>query len=190
MIDFLIQNSDKFAYLAGTASVLSFLTILIFFAVGGIFGPINDAISVFQFLFLVPVALALYRLLNPYAQTLSFIAAALGITAMLIFAILQALLVFRQVRFEQTFTYVLLMTGTVGVWWLIVSIISLTNSVYPTGLAWVGITAGAASILVLIGFWIGGQQHPLAIIGFLIDMIAIPLWAFWMGKTLSSLLTS
>jgi len=123
MIDFLIQNSDKFAYLAGTASVLSFLTILIFFAVGGIFGPINDAISVFQFLFLVPVALALYRLLNPYAQTLSFIAAALGITAMLIFAILQALLVFRQVRFEQTFTYVLLMTGTVGVWWLIVSII-------------------------------------------------------------------
>lgn len=80
MVDFLIENSDKSAYLAGAASVLSFLTIFIFFAVGGVFGPINDAISVFQFLFLLPVALALHRVLNPYAPVLSFIAAAIGIT--------------------------------------------------------------------------------------------------------------
>ena len=52
MIDYLVSYAHKFAFLAGAAWILGFIALFIFFAVGGIFGPINDAISVLQYLFL------------------------------------------------------------------------------------------------------------------------------------------
>lgn len=46
MIDFLVVNADKSAYLVGAASIVGIVALFIFFAVGGVFGPINDAASV------------------------------------------------------------------------------------------------------------------------------------------------
>jgi len=186
MIDFLALNADKSAYMAGAASIVSIVALFVFFAVGGVFGPINDSASVFQFLFLIPIALALYRILAPHSRALSLGATAVGIAAMLVFAVLQALLVFGYVRFEQTLKPVLILSGIVGLWWLSTSILSITRGALPAGLAWVGVVAGVSSVLVLVGFWIGGQEHPLAAVGFLAGGVAIPVWAFWMGKFLAA----
>jgi hypothetical protein len=48
------------AYLFSTGSILSSITLVIMFAGVGIFGPLNDAISALEFLFLISVALAMY----------------------------------------------------------------------------------------------------------------------------------
>jgi hypothetical protein len=186
MIDYLIFYAHRFSFLAGAAWILGFVALFIFFAVGGIFGPINDAISVFQYLFLIPVALALFRLLAERAPLVSFGAAAVGVVAMLSIAALQALLVVGSVRFEQTLRPILILAGVVGLWWLANSIVSLAHGTLPAGVAWVGVVAGVGSLLGMIGFLMGGQEHPLAAVGLLIVAVSAPIWAFWLGRVLAS----
>jgi hypothetical protein len=186
MIEFLIENADTSAYLAGAAWILGFVALFIFFAIGGIFGPINDAISVFQFLFMIPLALALHRLLVQRTFALSMGATIVGIAVMLAMAILQALLVFGAVRFEQTLKPILALGAVLGLWWLATCIPSLAYGMLPAGLAWVGIVAGASNIVGAIGFWIGGQEHPLAAASFVALALAAPTWTIWLGQVLAA----
>jgi hypothetical protein len=186
MVDFLARTSDKWSYLAGVAWILGFAALFIFFAVGGVFGTINDAISIFQFLFLIPVALTLHRILALHAPTVSGVTAALGIGAMLAIAFLQLLLVLGTVQFEQTMRPILLLGAIVGLWWLATSSLGLARGTLPVGPAWAGVVAGAAIIVTAIGFVLGGQQHPLSVAGFVVGAVAVPVWAFWLGKVLAS----
>jgi hypothetical protein len=183
MIDYLVSYAHKFAFLAGAAWILGFVALFIFFAVGGIFGRINDAISVLQYLFLIPVALALFRLLAERATLVSFGAAAVGIVAMLSIAALQVLLVVGSVRFEQTLRPILILAGIVGLWWLANSIVPLAHGTLPAGVAWVGVVAGVGSLLGMIGFLMGGQEHPLAAMGLLVVAVSVPIWAFSLGDS-------
>jgi hypothetical protein len=186
MVGFLVRTAGKWSYLAGVAWILGFAALFVFFAVGGIFGSINDAISIFQFLFLIPVALALHRILGLHAPALSGVAAALGIGAMLVIAFLQFLLVLGTVQFEQTLRPILLLGAIVGLWWLATSFLGLARGALPAGPAWAGVVAGAAIIVTAIGFVLGGQQHPLSTAGFVVGAVAVPVWAFWLGKILAS----
>jgi hypothetical protein len=186
MIDYLVSYAHRFAFLAGAAWVLGFVALFIFFAVGGIFGPINDAISVLQYLFLIPVALALFHLLAERAPLVSFGAAAVGIVAMFSIAALQALLVVGFLRFEQTLRPILILAGIVGLWWLANSIVSLAHGMLSAGVAWVGVVVGVGSLLGMIGFLMGGREHPLAAMGLLVVAISAPIWAFWLGRVLVS----
>jgi hypothetical protein len=186
VVDFLVRTADKWSYLAGVAWILGFAALFIFFAVGGIFGPINDAISIFQFLFLIPVALALHRILGLHAPTVSGMATVLGIMAMLVIAFLQLLLVLGAVQLEQTLRPILLLGAIVGLWWLVTSIVGLARGALPAGPAWAGVVAGSAIIVTAIGFVLGGQQHPLSAAGFIVGAVAVPVWAFWLGRVLAS----
>lgn len=186
MIDYLVSYAHKFSFLAGAAWILGFVALFIFFAVGGIFGPINDAISVLRYLFLIPVALALFRLLAQYAPLVSLGAAAVGIPAMLSIAVLQALLVVGSVRFEQTLRPILILAGIVGLWWLANSIVSLAHGTLPAGVAWVGVVAGVGTLVGMVGFLMGGQEHPLAAMSFPVIAVSVPIWAFWLGRVLAS----
>ena len=186
MVDFLARTADKWSYLAGVAWILGLAALFIFFAVGGVFGTINDAISIFQFLFLIPVALTLHRILDLHAPTVSGVSAALGIGSMLIIAFLQLLLVLGTVQFEQTLRPILLLGAIVGLWWLATSFVGLARGALPAGPAWAGVVAGAAIIVTAIGFALGGQQHPLSMVGFIVGGVAVPVWAFWLGKVLGS----
>jgi hypothetical protein len=186
MVDFLVRTAGKWAYLAGVAWILGFAALFIFYAVGGVFGPINDAISIFQFLFLIPVALALHRILGLHAPTVSGVATALGVGAMLVIALLQLLLVLGTVQFELTLRPILLFGAIVGLWWLVTSILGLARGALPAGPAWAGVVAGAAIIVTAIGFVLGGQQHPLSAAGFVVGAVAVPVWAFWLGRVFGS----
>ena len=55
-----------------------------------------------------------------------------------------------------------------------------------TGLAWSGIVAGCGYILLVIGFWLGGQQHPLFWGGSLAALIGYAVWAIWLGRAVLS----
>ena len=186
MLDFLVQNAATFAYLAAVATIISFVALFIFFAVGGVFGPINDAASVFQMLFLIPVALTLHQVFRQLNPTLSLTATIITILAMLGIAILQSLLIVQRVRFEQTLKPVLLLGGVIGLWWLVVGALAFSSDTFPAGFAWVSMLAGLSGVLLVVGFWMGGQQHPLAAIGFLVNAFASSIWAIWLGQLLSS----
>jgi hypothetical protein len=97
---------------------------------------------------------------------------------------LQSLLVLTQIQFEQTLGAVLTMTGVLGLSLLLTSLLARSEGALPTGLVWIIVAFGLGSILGSVGFWIGGQQHPLALVGFLAAFILGPIWAIWLGRLL------
>ena len=174
------------AYLAAVVAIISYAALFVFFAVGGVFGPINDAASVVQMIFMLPVALALYFLFRPLSPLISLAALVFATVAMVGIAILQALLVLRRVRYEQTLLPVLTLGGILGVWWILIGVQSLIGGMLPNGLRWASIAVGLSAILLVIGFRSGGERHPLAAIGFLTNAILVPIWLFWIGRVLLS----
>ena len=185
MVSYLVTQAGTSAYLAAGFAIVSFAALFIFFAGVSVFGPINDFLSIFQMLFLIPVALALHRMLRQTAPEISFLVTAGAILALSSIAILQSLLVIQAVSFEQTLRPILILGVVLGLWWLITGMLAIIGSTLPSGLAWTGMVAGASYIVIAIGFWLSGPQHPLAAIGFLVGAIASPVWAIWLGRLLS-----
>jgi hypothetical protein len=183
------------AYLSAAATVVTFATGILFFSAGQPWGTINDAASVFQVLFMLPVVLALHQLflllLGPSAPVLNLLAAVIGTVGMLVTAVLQALLVFGKVRFEQTIRTTLTAGGGIGIWLALVGYLALASGALPGGLAWLGLVAGGGYILLVVGFWLGGQRHPLFIAGSLVALVGYSAWAIWLGRMfLSGTLTA
>jgi hypothetical protein len=88
------------AYLGAAATILTFVTGILFFAVSQSFGKVNDISSVFQVIFMIPLVVMFVQLLPPATRTLRLIAALLGISGMLISAFGQSLLVFGRIDFQ------------------------------------------------------------------------------------------
>jgi hypothetical protein len=129
---------------------------------------------------------ALYLLNRSANAPISLAASLLGIAAALVFSVLQILLVIGQVRFEQSFTAVLVMTALVGIFVMIHALLARTGGSLPSGLTWVMIVYGAASVIGAVGFHIGGEQHPLAMIGLLLNAVSGLVWIIWFGRLLLS----
>ena len=184
MINFLIQNAGWFAYLAALASVISAAALFIFFARGGIFGPINDGASSIQMLFLIPVALGEYEILRHSYTSLALVVALAGIISMISISILQGATVFRRVRYEKTLSNVLGMGAVLGGWWLINGWLSLATEMFPATFSWLGVVCGVSALLLVVGLKYGGRDHPLAVISFLTNALSVPIWTFWMGNIL------
>lgn len=172
------------AYVNVVANIVGFVSLLVFFSVGGISGIINDSSSVFFSLSLIPLAAAWHHLHRSLFPPLSLVVATIGIIAMITAAILQALLVFGVVEFEQTLGTVLAANAVIGIWLMMNGILARIGSTLPPGLAWLSIGAGIGLVLIIVGFWIGGQQHPLTTVGGLVAFIGILIWAIWLGRLL------
>ena len=169
------------AILSAVATLLTLITGILFFSAGGLFGPINDAASVIQMLLMLPVAAALYLLTRHDATALALLAAAIGVAGMLIAAVLQALLVFRVVEYEQTTAATLFAGGAVGVWLVLANLLAVAAGSLPGGLVLTGVVAGAGYVLLVIGFRPGGQVHPLFYVGSGLAVIGYTLWGAWVG---------
>jgi hypothetical protein len=180
----LLRYVSLAAYLSAAATMLTFVTGILFFSIGQPFGTINDAASAFQMLFMLPLALALYHFLRLNAPTLSLLAAAVGMVGTLVAAVLQTLLVFGAVKYEQTIGAVLTAGGGVGLWLLLTNYLALVAGILPHGLAWVGFIAGAGYVLLVVGFWLGGQQNPLFLAASLVTVIGYSTWAIWLGRAI------
>ena len=174
------------AYVSAAANILGFVTLAAFFAVGEPFGVINDLTTAILALSMVPLAFVLYKLHRHAAPLLSFEAFVIGVLAMVSAAALSALLVLGLVRFELTLVAVPVAFAVIGMWLVLNSYLGRRVGTLPNGLTWVGFVAGGAFVLVIIGFLLGGPQHPLAAVGGLTTVICYPLWAIWFGRLLLS----
>ena len=152
------------ALIAAAATVIGAATLVLFFSRGQPWGRRNDASSVVLMLALVPVALLIATLQSERIATVALAVAALGISAMVGAAVLQALLVLGRVTFEGTRRAVLAGGAAVGVWYVLSGWLA-----HGTGmdgpLAWTAVAAGLGFIGVTAGFALGGERHPLSAAG-------------------------
>lgn len=184
MIDSLLRIGGWSAYANAALSVANILTIMIFFSVGGFWGTLNDTLSVIWALSFIPLAIILYLLNRSVNGPFSMASMIIGIAAMVNFIILQSLLVIGRVSFDTTLPAVLTMTGFIGLFLLLNGLLARIGDTLPPGLVWLTVAFGLGFILGAIGFWIGGQQHPLSILGFISTGLIGPAWAIWLGRLL------
>ena len=180
----LLRFAGWSAYFNATIFILSLVALILFFSIGGIWGTINDSLSILWMLSYIPLALAFFQINRSVNTTVSLASSIIGIAAAIVFVVLQTLLVLGRVRFEQTFTAVLTMTTLVGLFVLIHALLARAGHTLPAGLTWVMIIYGIASMVGAVGFQIGGEQHPLAMIGLLLTAISGLVWVIWFGSLL------
>jgi hypothetical protein len=169
------------AYASAAATIVTFATGILFFTVGQPFGTIQDAASALQVLLMLPIAWLLHRLIAPSAAVWSWLALLVGVPGMLVAGSLQVLLVVRRVEYEQTIGAGLSAGGAIGGWLALTGALALVYGLLPVGLAWAGIAAGVGYLLLVAGFWIGGQGHPLFWGGSLVALVGYAVWAIWLG---------
>jgi hypothetical protein len=172
------------AYFNATIFLLSLVALMLFFSIGGFWGTVNDSLSILWMLSYIPIAVAFFQINRSVNTPVSLASSIIGIVAAIVFVILQSLLVVKVVRFEQTFTAVLAMTALIGLFVLIHALLARAGHTLPVGLTWVMIIYGIASMVGAIGFQIGGEQHPLAMIGLLLTAISGLVWVVWLGRLL------
>ena len=159
------------ALVAAVATVTGAVTIVLFFARGGFWGPLNDASSVVLMLATIPVAFLVAAIESEVATTMVLAPTAVGVLAMLAVAVLQGLLVARRVTFEQTKRAVLLLGAVVGFWYL--SVAAFAGHTALDGLlGWLALVSGLGFIAIGYGFLAGGERHPLAAGGGVVLLIA------------------
>jgi hypothetical protein len=185
MSNFTLQIFGWFAYLSAVATVLTFITGILFFSIGKPFGKINDISSVFQVLFMSPLGILFVRTLPVDDWALVLIATIIGIAGMALSAFGQSLLVFGRIDFQKSLKF-FPAGGAIGIWLVIVCILGGYSGQFSPPLAWFGVGAGVGYLLTVIGFLIGGQENKLFHIGALVLGISYPIWAIWLGKLLTS----
>jgi hypothetical protein len=172
------------AIVSTIATVVGFVTLIIFFSLGQPWGTFNDFASVILAISLLPVLLALYYLHRQNAPVITLAVLVVGILALLVAAVYQLLLIFRVIEFAQTAVIVPTAFGLFGAALVVYSALARAHGSLPNGLALLGMAAGVSYVLVIVGFILGGQEHPLTAIGGLSAVITYPIFAIWFGRIL------
>lgn len=145
--------------------IIFFIAMYIFFAThqeefGFRVGMLNDICVALQYLLTIPVALALFPILQKTHPTLMRIATILGVLSFLLVTILQVLLIFKVLTFEQQLPWI---AGAI--------ILGVGSWLVMTGLA-------AQST--------GRLPNSLLISALAVPYFGYPVWAFWLGLRLLS----
>jgi hypothetical protein len=175
------------AVVSGIATIVGFVTLIAFFALGEPWGTINDITSIFLALSIVPVLLTLHRNQDHFVPVFSLAAFVIGVMAMLVAASFQTLLVLRVIEFAQTAIVVPGAFAVFGVSLLFYSYTTHAIKSLPRRLTWLGMISGTGYILVIAGIFIGGQENPLTAIGGFTAVICYPIWAILYSRILLSI---
>jgi len=191
------------AYFCASAAIIGLVSLVLFFGLETaenstqaphFWGPVSDIAPIFQMVSLLVVARALYLMQRSTASGLSIISGAIGVLGMLGVALLQVLLRFNVIPFEQEVGLVLLATAAVGVWLILVNLLGRRQGSLPSRLAWLGIAVGAAFVLEPVMLSAAGgavnwrvfMSNYLLLTGsaivFLVSYVGFPIWAFWLGR--------
>lgn len=124
---------------------------------GLVFGWVNDVLAVVSGLLTLPVVVAVHRLLGADAPTASRLALGIGVGTNLAIVVLQSLLVFGALTFEQEIGPVVIAFLLLVVWFLLTGYVGSSTGLLPNG--------------VRMGFLAASY-------------IGYPIWAFWIGRHL------
>lgn len=182
------MNSDVFlliygwaAYLSAAATILTFVTGILFFVLDNGFGWLNDLFGVIQVLLMIPLIFFFDQLITPPSFSARFISSALGMGGILISGYGQIRLLANRISFAESQKF-FPAGAAIGFWLVMVNISLMGARTLPIVLIWIGIAAGIGFLLTAAGFFKGGQQDPVFFTGSLLLGICYPAWGFWLGK--------
>lgn len=167
------------------AGVLAIVTFALFLWLGAPWGTINDAVYLVLFLSLGPVMLAHYELGGVVPLRPAQLSLAGAVAAVAAWAIVQVAFILGIVDFDYdhaatgAFAISSLLQIVIGLW--IAGASLLAGSWLPMLVRVLGIIAGVGTVLMSIGFLLGGLSHQLTVggIGY---FIGIPVWASLLGR--------
>ena len=171
------------AYLSSTATILTFISGILFFRFGKWLGKANDIFSVFQVLLMIPLVFLFNSLMTPPRYATIIITSLFGLGGMLISAYGQIRLIIGAINFAESQKY-FPAGGAIGFWIILANIFSISSGELPTLMVLTGIGAGAGYLLIAGGFLKGGQNDPVFYIGSLMVGICYPVWGYWMGAAI------
>ena len=193
------------ALFVGIVSIVGFIVLILFFGLEApsvssnpdgfhFWGFMSDVAQPIAMIPLIIVMAALHRVERPEAVTLSRVALMIGVIGALGVTMLQLLLIFRFLTFEQEVGPVVLAMGLTGVWLVLANYLALKQHILSAGLAWLGMTVGVAQalyplLLQMLGgpnFYaeLGSNYVAMAITAviFLVSYIGFPTWAIWFSR--------
>jgi hypothetical protein len=154
----LVRVAGWCAYASGVVSIFGIVFLVAFFAgVGGKFGTLNDVAVIIQYVLMLPIAVALWRYLQPDNERLSHIAFLIGMVGILTVIALQTLLVANLIPFQ---SYIVIVSAgflVATAWFVITGIVGRAAGKLPNGLV----------LDILAGLYVG-----------------YPIWAFRLGHRL------
>jgi hypothetical protein len=174
------------AVIVAVAGAIALVAILTFFAIGQPFGTLNDAALLVMTVSLLPVMLAHYELggiVPLWPARLSLAGSALAVVA---WAVLQAALVLGLVTFDYehgatgAFAISSALQILIGLW--IAGASLLAGAWLPSLTRWLGIAAGAGTVVLSIGLLLGGVNHTLSYVGGVGYQIVLPIWAWSLSR--------
>jgi len=175
-----IAVTDRFAgwcvFLSAIVGIISGLSLALFFILGQPWGTINDSSSVGLAFLVLPLLVHFHRRHRGEFPGLSLSSLIIGFVAMGVAILLQTLLIFQVISFEQTAVVVPLTFGFFGAVLMFHNSLMLRAEELPGGLSILGMLAGAGYVLVIAGFILGGQEHYLTYIGAVLLLIGYPVW--------------
>jgi hypothetical protein len=172
------------ALVAAAATIVGAVTLVLFFTRGEPWGRLNDVSSIILMLAMVPIAGAV-AILTADDYPVNLVVAAAGVVGMLGAASAQALLVLRKGTFQALLPWNLGSGAIVGVWYLVIGILGFRTPL-QAGLSALAIASGIGFIAIGIGFWRGGMQSRLALLGGIVLLIASTWFLTWLGVELVS----
>lgn len=172
------------ALIAALATVVGAVFLALFFAKGGLWGPLNDIASIVMMLATIPVLAFFATFTEPYlAPGVALAVAAIGLVGMLGAATAQGLLVARVRTYKQLLPWTLGFGALVGAWYVLLGVMSRLAGV-PEIMAILAVVSGAGYVALGYGFWRGNERHPLSIVGGIVLLIASTTFLVWIGVAL------
>lgn len=145
--DGLRQLAAYSAYASAIAAVIGLVFLVLFFTLGGFWGPLNDIFVILTYVFTLPVVFALHRMLRAEHPRLSAAAVAVALVGMLGVIVLQGLLVARVMPFSVQIRLVIPFFFTNLAYFLMLARMGRSVDAVPDG----------PILAVLAGLWVG---HP------------------------------
>lgn len=183
-----MMNDHAFLQLTGWSaigssllSVIATVALLLMFAVNSAWGPVNDAASVAWALLHIPIVILLYVLVRGVHPTLALIGSIVGMTCLLIFAIVQSALVIHLITFQQSEKAVILMWAGIAIWLLFSGVLAHAGESLPPLVISLTLLLGVSYAIGAAGYLSGGLESRLALFGYAGSAIIGPLWGIFLG---------
>lgn len=175
---------------AAIAGVVALITITLFYAIGQPWGTINDIAYLVMFLSLGPVMLAHYELGGVVPLVPARLSLAGALAAVAAWAVVQVAFIAGIVSFDYgtaatgAFAVSSVLQIAIGLW--IAGASLLAGQWLPPLVRIAGVLAGTGTVLMSIGFLLGGLGHPLSLGGGVGYGLVLPIWAFLLGRVFSA----